>query len=105
MLFVIIHTKVKWLSISLTFTFCKVNIIFINRNLQNAHQNVIYFYQKKSRMQINNKNNYIVGFAWRHFFSNIAPPLQVFEYVLRKKEEHLHYYLVVSVLFLFFYVL
>ncbi len=49
MLFVLrvrVHTKVKLLSMSLTFTFCKVNIIFINRNVQDAHQNVIYFYQK-----------------------------------------------------------
>ncbi len=86
MLFVIIHTKVKWLSISLTFTFCKVNIIFINRNLQNAHQNVIYFYQKKSRMQINNKNNYILLDLMETFFSDIAPPLQSLNMSLGKRK-------------------
>ncbi len=53
----------KWLSISSTFTFCKVNIVFINRNLQNTHQNVFYFFLsemeawKTSLMQIDNKKN------------------------------------------------
>ncbi len=79
MLFVLIHTKVKWLSMSLTFTFCKVNIhkqkfakCTPKSNLFLSEMDAL----KKSLMHINNKNNYILLDFMEMFFSDIAPPLQ-----------------------------
>ncbi len=42
---------------------------------------------KKSLLQINNKNNYILLDFMETFFPWYSSPASIFEYVLRKKEE------------------